>query len=99
MFEPSRPRRRCKMPISLPPFGLPWAMLNRDARHTGQGTATGPDDASVLGIPWPYTTGGSITSSPAIDYRGTAYVGSADAWLHAVDFNCRGIPLYQAGGA
>lgn len=85
------------MSIILPPFGLPWAMLDRDVRHTGHSNAVGPVDPSVLGKPWPYKTGGSIFSSPAIDYAGTAYVGSDDGFLHAVGFNGKGAPLYKTG--
>lgn len=86
------------MPISLPPFGLPWAMLDRDTNHTGHSNATGPEDPSVLGAPWPYKSGGPIFSSPAIDYSGTAYVGSEDGWIHAVGFNGQGAPLFKTGG-
>jgi len=73
-------------------------MLDRDARHTGHSNSTGPDDPSVLGAPWPYKAGGPIFSSPAIDYAGTAYVGSEDGWLHAVGFNGKGTPLFKTGG-
>jgi outer membrane protein assembly factor BamB len=86
------------MPISLPPFGLPWAMLDRDTKHSGHSNATGPEDPSVLGAPWPYKSGGPIFSSPAIDYSGTAYIGSEDGWIHAVGFNGQGAPLFKTGG-
>jgi outer membrane protein assembly factor BamB len=80
-------------------LGLPpWPMLGHEARHTGRSYATGPDDPTVLGNPWPYGTGGPIASSPAIDFTGIAYVGSDDGALHAVRQDGTGHPLLYTGG-
>ena len=84
------------MPIALAPFGFPWGAFNRDSRHSAHSNTVGPADPSVLGPPWPYSAARDINSSPVIDYAGTAFFGSLDGWLHAVDSTGNGRPLFYA---
>jgi len=65
------------------PQGLantPWPMFQHDVRHTGQSEYVG---AQTANLKWRYKTGGSISSSPAIGYDGTVYIGSTDKNLYA----------------
>jgi len=76
--------------LSQPPlvsttYPMPWPMIGHESRHSGQGIAPGPDDAKVLGAPWPFVAQSRIGTSPAIDYAGTAYFGADDGKLYAVD--------------
>src|SRR5438876_220173 len=84
--------------VGLPLGYLVWPALDRDPMRTGWSAIVGPDDPTVLGTPWPYTTRGPIASSAAIDAMGTAYIG-ADAWsVHAVAQNGAGHVLFKTGG-
>ena len=64
---------------------MPWPMLGHDARRSDRGIAAGPQNAKVLGAPWPYLAPARVNTSVAVDYQGTAYFGLEDGSLHAVD--------------
>ncbi len=61
----------------------PWPMFRQNLRHTG----LSPYDTSGNpgNLKWSYTTGDWITTSPAIGFDGTIYVGSFDNKLHAIN--------------
>ena len=40
-----------------------WSMFMHDATHSGYSTSTGPTTAQIA---WSYTTGGAVSSSPAV---------------------------------
>ncbi len=64
---------------------LPWPMLGHDAQHRGRGNVPGPQDPVVVTATWPYRAISQIATSPAIDLNGTAYFGSDDQHLYAVN--------------
>src|SRR4030042_2104374 len=51
-----------------------WPMLHHDLQHTGYSTSPAPSTNQTL---WTYTTGGYMSSSPAV-VDGKVYVGSYD---------------------
>ena len=60
-----------------------WPMFHHDVHHTGVAadTAIGASNASTLGVDWEVQTGGTIISSPAVNYDGklgerVVYVGT-----------------------
>jgi len=57
-----------------------WFMFGHDPQHTRRSPFTGPATAALK---WSYTTGGEVSSSPAIGADGTVYVGSYDDKLYA----------------
>lgn len=58
-----------------------WTMFRRDLLHTGNsGTDTLPQGV----LAWTFTTGGEVSSSPAV-VDGTVYFGSTDRYIYAVD--------------
>ncbi|MFC1906509.1 PQQ-binding-like beta-propeller repeat protein [Chloroflexota bacterium] len=61
----------------------PWAMLHKDARHTG----VSPYDTSHVNgtVKWSFETGAGIESSPVIGKDRTIYVGSHDGKLYAIN--------------
>src|SRR5476651_1303224 len=58
------------------------AMFRGNLTHTGVYDAAGVPKSPT--IQWKFQTGGRIISTPAV-VNGTAYVGSADGFLYAVD--------------
>lgn len=61
----------------------PWPAMRRDRRNTGSSPIRARYDARAE--PWRFATGKGIFSTPVIDGRDTAYFGSADRRLYAVD--------------
>jgi outer membrane protein assembly factor BamB len=68
--------------LSLPAFGSDATEFRGNPQHTGVYNAAGVPKFSK--IKWKFHTGGQVISSPAI-VNGTAYVGSTDGNLYAVD--------------
>ena len=75
-----------------------WSGFRNDAGHSGNQTfeaVLSPANIGNLGRVWAGTTGGSVSSSPAI-VGGVAYAGSNDGKLYAFDAaganNCSGTP-------
>jgi len=68
--------------LSLTAFGQDAAMFRGNLAHTGVYNAAGVPKFSL--IKWKFHTDGQVMSSPAIA-SGTAYVGSTDGNLYAVD--------------
>jgi len=69
-----------------------WAQYRDDPAHTGFNgfeNVLGPSNVSGLTLAWTATTGGAITSSPAV-VNGVAYVGSNDGKLYAFPTSCNG---------
>jgi len=79
------------MKLSLAMVGLalsasvhaePTSAFRGDERHSGIYAGIG---IPVLhGLKWKFTTGGPVVSSPAIAHN-TAYIGSSDNYLHAIN--------------
>ncbi len=61
----------------------PWPMFRHNLNHTG----LSPYDTSANPgkLKWSFTTGWYVTSSPAIGYDGTIYIGSEDRKLYAIN--------------
>ena len=66
----------------LPSGEYPWTMFHHDLKHTGLSPYTGAQTATVK---WTFTTGGIVSSNPAIDADGTVYMGSYDGNVYAFD--------------
>jgi len=90
-----RPRRLIWMPmkhlhlvvaliLSLPVFGADAAMFRGNLAHTGVYDAAGVP--KVAKVKWKFPTKGQVISSPAVANQ-TAYVGSTDGNLYAVDLD------------
>ena len=60
---------------------VPWPMFRHDLRHTGYSTSKAPNTNQTL---WTYTTGGWVTSSPAVA-DGRVYVGSDDRKVYCLN--------------
>ena len=62
----------------------PWPMFHHDVRHTGRSSV---DTSGTTGnLKWRFQTGDAISfSSPAVDSRGTIYIGSTDHFLYAIN--------------
>lgn len=58
-----------------------WSMFRHDDRRTGSTTDLGP---TTNNLRWSFTTGGIVTSSPAV-VNGVVYVGSGDGNIYALD--------------
>jgi len=58
-----------------------WSMFHHDLSHTGASTSIGPNTNQTL---WNYTTGGGVSSSPAV-VGGLVFVGSGDSKVYALD--------------
>jgi hypothetical protein len=58
-----------------------WQMFHHDLQHSGYSTSTAPKTKDRL---WDYTTGGSLSSSPAV-VGGKIYVGSTDNKVYCLD--------------
>ena len=58
-----------------------WPMFRHDPSHTGYSTSTAPNTNNTM---WSYTTGGPVTSSPAV-VDGKVYVGSDDGKVYCLD--------------
>ena len=87
------------MTISSSPFGLPWAMRQRDVLADNRAAVPGPADPAVLGTPWPFQATGAIVAAPAIDYVGTIFAVTAAGRLYRVSATGAGAPIYDAGAA
>jgi outer membrane protein assembly factor BamB len=59
----------------------PWTMFKFNLNRTGSTTKWGPDTNTTA---WTYTTGGGITSSPAVA-DGKVFIGSDDWNVYALD--------------
>ena len=87
---------KCKAAFESPtptptPTPLPWPMFHHDVAHTGLSQF---DTSANTGTQkWNFTTGGQVTSSPAIAADGTIYVGSQDHNVYA--FNPDGTLKWQ----
>ena len=68
--------------LSVPAFSLPIASFRGDAQHSGLYPDAGAPQ--LHGIKWKFKTGGAVTSTPAVS-EGTAYFGSNDHFLYAVN--------------
>ncbi|MFG1607913.1 PQQ-binding-like beta-propeller repeat protein [Actinoplanes sp. NPDC049265] len=53
----------------------------------------GPDDPTLLGVPWPVKVAGDVVEAPAIDRRGRAFVATTAGELSAV--NSAGVRLWS----
>ncbi len=58
-----------------------WPMFHHDPNHTGYSTSAAPDTNNLL---WRYTTGGAVSSSPAV-VDGKVYVGSSDNKVYCLN--------------
>lgn len=58
-----------------------WPMFHHDLRNTGYSPSNAPSTNNVL---WTYTTGGKISSSPAV-VDGTLFISSTDGKLYALN--------------
>lgn len=80
----------------LPAYAQDATMFRGNLAHTGVYQAAG-----VLKSPkikWKFQTGGRVISSPAV-VDGTAYVGSADGFLYAIDSERGGLKWkFETGG-
>ena len=92
--------RRMVIVAVLAVFGLTgcWAQFRSDAGHSGNQAfefSIGAANASQLTSAWTTTTDEAVYSSPAI-VNGTAFVGSEDGNVYAVDAagvtGCSGAP-------
>ncbi len=64
-----------------------WAQFHYSAEHKGRNpyeNVLNSTNVAAIDLDWTYTTGGALTSSPAIS-GGTVYVGSADDYLYAIN--------------
>jgi len=64
-----------------------WNQFHYSAQHKGRNPYENVLTSSTVGtidLDWMYTTGGAITSSPAVS-GGTLYVGSSDDYLYAIN--------------
>jgi outer membrane protein assembly factor BamB len=68
--------------VSLPSFSQPLAVFRGDAQHSGIYQQLGVP--LLHGIKWKFKTGGAVISTPAV-IDGTAYFGSNDHYLYAVN--------------
>jgi outer membrane protein assembly factor BamB len=68
--------------FSFPSAAQDSPMFRGDPQHSG--VYNSPGVPKLSGVKWKFHTGGRIISSPAI-VNGTAYVGSTDTNLYAVD--------------
>lgn len=68
--------------LSFPSAGLSQSMFGGNAEHTGVVEAAGP--RQLKGVKWTFKTGGWVIASPVVS-GGTAFVGSDDRLLHAID--------------
>jgi outer membrane protein assembly factor BamB len=68
--------------LSVPAFSQTIASFRGDAQHTGIYQQVGVP--LLHGIKWKFKTGGAVISTPAIS-DGTAYFGSNDHYLYAVN--------------
>ena len=68
--------------LSVPAFALPIASFRGDAEHSGIYSDAGAPQ--LHGIKWKFKTGGAVISTPAVS-DGTAYFGSNDHFLYAVN--------------
>jgi outer membrane protein assembly factor BamB len=64
------------------PADGPWPMFGQNSQRTGRSPYSGP---KVPKLKWSFTTGGPVSSSPAIGADGTIYVGSEDYNLYAIN--------------
>lgn len=62
-------------------LGAPWPMFRHDAQHTGRSSYAG---SITNNLKWKFSSGGEITSSPAVGKDGTIYFGSEDGRLYAL---------------
>lgn len=74
---------RAQAPPAAPSAPEHRAMFGGDARHTGRSTLRGPRGAPV--IRWRVRTTRRVFSSPTVDARGRAVVGSLDGTILFVD--------------
>lgn len=68
--------------VSFPAFSQSLAMFRGDAQHSG--IYRQPGVPLLHGIKWKFKTGAAVISSPAV-IEGTAYFGSNDHYLYAVN--------------
>jgi eukaryotic-like serine/threonine-protein kinase len=68
--------------ISYPAFSQPLASFRGDAQHSG--IYLQPGVPALHGVKWKFKTGAAVISTPAIA-DGTAYFGSNDHYLYAVN--------------
>jgi len=96
--EPEPPGVCPRSPLVSFPGAIPWPMFSHDASRTSRGLVGGPDDAAVLGPPWPFVVRRPIGGSPAIDSDGTAYFGANNGVFYAVDRTGQQRWTFTAGG-
>ena len=60
----------------------PWPMFHNDAQRTGKSSEGGPLHPALK---WSYGADGNISSSPALSFAGTVYVGAGDNRLYSID--------------
>lgn len=64
-----------------------WAQFHYSPLHRGRNpyeNVLNSTNVAAIDLDWSYTTGGALTSSPAVS-AGTVYVGSADDYLYAIN--------------
>ena len=61
--------------------GAPWPMHGMNSLRVGRSAYGLTTDTSL----WSYSTGGGVTSSPAIDVDGTVFIGSIDSKVYALN--------------
>jgi len=67
--------------LYAPSTRYPWSMFRHDLSHTGYSESPAPNTNQTQ---WNYTTGGSVSSSPAV-VDGKVYVGSEDYKVYCLD--------------
>lgn len=68
-------------------ISIPWAMFHGCEKHCGVYPAK--EYTTLGGIKWKFKTEGKIFSSPAV-FNGTAFIGSGDGNLYAIDIKTGG---------
>ncbi len=69
-------------PQSLVQEGTPWPLFRNDSRNTGRSLLKGIYTGDM---PWAFSTGKGVFSTPVVDVQGVIYVGSADHWFYAIN--------------
>src|SRR5262249_1578267 len=72
-----------------------WATLGASSQRQAHSLGVGPDDPMPAPRPWPYLTGATVATSPAIDYDGLVYFAS-EKFVHVVDQRGTGHPIYKS---
>ncbi|MCD6309169.1 MAG: PQQ-like beta-propeller repeat protein, partial [Candidatus Eremiobacteraeota bacterium] len=73
----------------------PWPQFRHDRAHSGQASVPGLEAGNVY---WSYTTGGGITSSPAISGDNRVAIGSSDNNLYCFTTDGKLLWIYNTGG-